>query len=239
MLFYKPVVKIPKHLAIILDGNGRWALNNNMSRSLGHKKGAEVVKDIIDYAFNKGVVVLSLYCFSTENWKRNAEEVAFLMKLPIQYFTDYEDSLIKNDIKVIISGEMSSLPLATKLSFEKIILKTKHCQKRTLNICFNYGFVDEIIKATKQISKKVLNNELCIESIDKKTIDDHLYSKGLPDIDLLIRTSNEKRLSNFMLLQAAYAELYFTKTLWPAFTKKDLDKAFIEYSKRNRKFGGT
>ena len=238
MSLKKQTRTIPKHLAIILDGNGRWALKNNLSRSLGHKQGAKVVKEIIDYSFSLGITVLSLFCFSTENWKRSEEEVNFLMELPIKYFDQYEERLIKNDIKVIISGDISKLPLKTKLSFERIILNTKKCQSKILNICFNYGSIDELVRATKLICIKAINKEIEIDQIDQNLINNHLYSKGLPDVDLLIRTSNEKRLSNFMLIQSSYAELYFTKTLWPLFTKKDLDKAIEEYSKRKRRFGG-
>ena len=220
--------KVPNHLAIILDGNGRWAKSKGLVRSIGHKVGANIAKDIISYVFDKDVKVLSLFCFSTENWKRSEAEINYLMSIPITYFSKYEENLIKKGIKVIFSGDLSKLPLNTKLACEKISLKTKVNDKHILNICLNYGGKDEIIKACKEIANKVKNNIISIDDINENVFENHLYSKDLPMIDLLIRTSNEKRLSNFMLYQLAYAELYFTKVLWPDFNKKCIDKAFKE-----------
>lgn len=230
--------KVPTHLAIILDGNGRWAKRKGLVRSIGHKVGAKTAKDIISYVFKKDVKVLSLFCFSTENWKRNEDEINYLMSIPITYFTKYEEDLIKDNIKVIFSGDLSKLPLNTKLACEKISLKTKSNDKYVLNICLNYGGKTEIVKACKEIANKVKNNIISIDDINEDVFENHLYSKDLPMVDLLIRTSNEKRLSNFMLYQLAYAELYFTKVLWPDFNKKCIDKAFKEYNLRKRRFGG-
>lgn len=230
--------KVPTHLAIILDGNGRWAKRKGLVRSIGHKVGAKTAKDIISYVFDKDVKVLSLFCFSTENWKRNEDEINYLMSIPITYFTKYEEDLIKDNIKVIFSGDLSKLPLNTKLACEKIALKTKLNDKYVLNICLNYGGKDEIVKACKELANKVKNNIISIDDINEDVFENHLYSKDLPMVDLLIRTSNEKRLSNFMLYQLAYAELYFTKVLWPDFNKKCIDKAFKEYNLRKRRFGG-
>ena len=229
---------VPTHLAIILDGNGRWAKQKGLIRSLGHKQGAKVVKEVISYVFKENVKVLSLFCFSTENWKRDQKEIDYLMSLPIKYFLKYEENLINNGVKVIFSGDLSKLPLNTRLACEKIALKTKLCDKHILNICLNYGGQDEIVKACIEIAKKVKNNIISIDEINKEIFENHLYSKGLPSIDLLIRTSNEKRLSNFMLYQLAYAELYFTKVLWPDFSKRCIKKAFKEYNQRIRRFGG-
>jgi undecaprenyl diphosphate synthase len=231
-------MKIPTHLAIILDGNGRWAQKKGLIRSLGHKAGAKALKDTASDAFKMGVNVLSVYCFSTENWKRDKDEVDYLFTLPIEYFNKYTESLIKNDIKVIFSGDISKLPKETFVACDAVRLKTKDCKSHVLNICLNYGSHDEIIKATKEIALKVKNNELDINDINKETIENHLYTKDLPPVDLLIRTSNEQRISNFLLWQISYAELYFTKTHWPAFNKKTLEKAFIEYTYRDRRFGG-
>ncbi len=231
-------MKIPTHLAIILDGNGRWALKQGLARTLGHKAGAKTMKDIVEYAFTLGVKVLSLFCFSTENWKREKEEVDYLFTLPIEYFGKYTDKLIEDDIKVVISGDISSLPQETIIACDKAVLKTKNCASHVLNICLNYGSHDEIIRAVKQIANEVKNNQLDINDIHEKTFENYLYTKGLPPVDFLIRTSNEKRISNFMLWQISYAEIYFTKTLWPAFTKKDLKKALMDYAQRNRRFGG-
>lgn len=231
-------VKIPSHIAIILDGNGRWALKQGLVRTLGHKAGANTMKNIINYAFDLGVKVLSLFCFSTENWKRDQKEVDYLFTLPIEYFNKYTDTLVENGIKVVISGDLSKLPQETILACDKALLKTANCQKHVLNICLNYGGKAEIVRACKLIVSEVINNKLDLNSLDEMTFENYLYTKGLPPIDLLIRTSNEKRISNFMLYQLAYAEIYFTKTLWPAFSKKDLDKAILEYNNRNRRFGG-
>ena len=230
--------KVPTHLAIILDGNGRWALKKGLIRSLGHKQGAKVVKEVISYVFEQKVKVLSLFCFSTENWKRDKTEINYLMSIPIKYFNEYEKNLIDGGIKVIFSGDLTKIPLDSKLACERIALKTKHCEKHILNICLNYGGKDEIIRASKEIAKKVKNDIISIDDIDNEVFENHLYSKDLPMIDLLIRTSNEQRLSNFMLYQLAYAELYFTKVLWPDFNKKCIDKAFKEYNLRKRRFGG-
>ena len=231
-------MKIPTHLAIILDGNGRWAQKKGLIRSLGHKAGAKALKETTNNAFKMGVKVLSVFCFSTENWKRDKEEVDYLFTLPIEYFNKYSDSLIKNDIKVIFSGDISKLPKETFIACDAIRLKTSNCKSFVLNICINYGSHDEILMATKQIASKVKNNELDVNDITKDVFENHLYTKGLPPVDLLIRTSNEQRISNFLLWQISYAELYFTKTHWPAFTKHTLEKAFIEYGKRDRRFGG-
>lgn len=231
-------MKIPTHLAIILDGNGRWAQKKGLIRSLGHKAGAKALKETTNNAFKMGVKVLSVFCFSTENWKRDKEEVDYLFTLPIEYFNKYSDSLVKNDIKVIFSGDISKLPKETFIACDAIRLKTSNCKSFVLNICINYGSHDEILMATKNIASKVKNNELDVNDITKEVFENHLYTKGLPPVDLLIRTSNEQRISNFLLWQISYAELYFTKTHWPAFTKHTLEKAFIEYGKRDRRFGG-
>lgn len=231
-------MKIPTHLAIILDGNGRWAQKKGLIRSLGHKAGANALKETTNNAFKMGVKVLSVFCFSTENWKRDKEEVEYLFTLPIEYFNKYSDSLVKNDIKVIFSGDISKLPKETFMACDAIRLKTKNCKSFVLNICINYGSHDEIVMACKTISSKVKNNELDVNDITKEVFENHLYTNGLPPVDLLIRTSNEQRISNFLLWQISYAELYFTKTHWPAFTKHTLEKAFIEYGKRDRRFGG-
>ena len=237
-LFKIQEMKIPTHLAIILDGNGRWAQKQGLARTLGHKAGANTLKEMTNYAFSLGVKVLSVYCFSTENWKRDKAEVDYLFTLPIEYFAKYTERLIQNDTRVVISGDISKLPKETMLACDSVVLKTKNCQSHILNICLNYGSHDEIIKAVKQISNEVKNNQLSIEDINAKMFENYLYTKDLPPVDLLIRTSNEKRISNFLLWQISYAEIYFTKTLWPAFSKKDLQKAFLDFAKRDRRFGG-
>lgn len=231
-------MKVPIHLAIILDGNGRWALKNGFIRSIGHKYGANALKEIVSYSFELGVKYLSLYCFSTENWKRDKNEIDYLFSLISQYLNKYCNDFINKKIKVIFSGDLSILPNETKLACDMVSLKSKNCDKFILNICLNYGSKNEIIRATTNIAKDVKNGLLNEMDIDENTFEKYLYSNGLPSVDFLIRTSNEKRLSNFMLWQISYAEIYFCKTLWPEFTKKDLEKAFVEYGKRNRRYGG-
>lgn len=231
-------MKVPIHLAIILDGNGRWALKNGFIRSIGHKYGANALKEIVSYSFELGVKYLSLYCFSTENWKRDKNEIDYLFSLISQYLNKYCNDFINKKIKVIFSGDLSILPNETKLACDMVSLKSKNCDKFILNICLNYGSKNEIIRATTNIAKDVKNGLLNEMDIDENTFEKYLYSNGLPNVDFLIRTSNEKRLSNFMLWQISYAEIYFCKTLWPEFTKKDLEKAFVEYGKRNRRYGG-
>ncbi|MCI5745932.1 MAG: isoprenyl transferase [Erysipelotrichaceae bacterium] len=231
-------IKIPRHLAIILDGNGRWALSQGQARTFGHKIGANTMKEMVNYAFSLGIEVISLYCFSTENWKRSKEEIDYLFTLPIEYFNKYMDKLIEDDIRVIISGDISSLPKQTILACDSAVLKTKDCKSHVLNICLNYGGHDEIIRAVKQIAYEVKNDKVDVKDINEEMFSSYLYTKDLPMVDLLIRTSNEKRISNFMLWQISYAEIYFCKTLWPAFTKSDLDKALKDFSKRKRRFGG-
>ena len=231
-------MKIPTHLAIIMDGNGRWATKKGLIRSMGHKAGAKALKDTTNNAFKMGVKVLSVFCFSTENWKIDKQEIDYLFTLPVEYFNKYADSLVKNDIKVIFSGDISKLPKETYIACDAIRLKTSNCKSHVLNICINYGAQDEILMAVKKIASEVKNDNLTVEDINKQVFESYLYTKDLPPVDLLIRTSNEHRISNFMLWQISYAELYFTKTHWPAFTKHALEKAFIEYTSRDRRFGG-
>lgn len=231
-------IKIPYHLAIILDGNGRWATSKGLVRTLGHKKGAQTLINIIDASYEMNVKILSIFCFSTENWKRSEKEIEFLFSLPKVYFKKYESILIKKDIKVIFSGDINALPYNTFKVLNEIKSKTRHCSKFILNVCINYGGQDEILNVIKQIALKVKKGDLDVSSISKDVIQQHLYTKNLPAVDLLIRTSNEKRISNFMLWQIAYSEIYFSKKYWPDFNKNDLIEAFIDYSKRDRRYGG-
>ena len=178
-------IKIPEHIAIILDGNGRWALKRGLIRTMGHKVGAETMRKTINYAFSLGVKVLSLFCFSTENWKRDKEEIAYLFTLPIEYFNKYTDKLIEEDVKVVVSGDISVLPKETMLACDKAILKTKNCKSYVLNICLNYGGKAEIIRACKQIVNDVNSNKLLLENLNEKTFENYLYTKNLPPVDLL------------------------------------------------------
>ncbi|MCD6482391.1 MAG: isoprenyl transferase [Candidatus Izimaplasma sp.] len=228
---------IPSHIAIILDGNGRWAQKNKYIRTVGHKIGAENLKNMAIICNEVGIKVLSVYAFSTENWNRPADEVDYLMKLPHEFEESYKGQFKENDIKVIFSGRRDRFSLENIKLINKIEEKTKHRKGLILNVCFDYGSHTEIIEAVKQISELYKQNEIEINEIDKTMIEKHLYTKDLPPLDLLIRTSGELRISNFLLWQLAYSELYFTKKLWPEFKRKELFKALDNFQKRNRRFG--
>ncbi|XMB71841.1 isoprenyl transferase [Mycoplasmatota bacterium WC30] len=231
-------LNIPEHVAIILDGNGRWAKKRHMPRTFGHQVGVENIKNITIAASELGIKALSVYAFSTENWKRPKIEVDFLMKLPGEFEKKFKVDFEKYDIKVMFSGRKTHLSPKNLEILERITTKTKDRQGTILNICFDYGSQTEITEAVKQISKDVLSNKMKPEDIKPSDIEKYLYTKDLPKLDLLIRPSGEVRLSNFLLWQAAYSELYFCDTFWPAFSKKDLEKAILEFNKRNRRFGG-
>ena len=229
-------VNIPVHVGIIMDGNGRWAQKRGLKRTFGHKKGAETLKKIAKYAFEKGVKVLSVYAFSTENWNRSEDEVNFLMDLFLKNFNKSFNDLKKNNIKIVFSGLRDRLNSDVLQAMDKVTEETKNNNGGIFNICLNYGGKDEIINATKNICKDLMNNKLTINDINKESYSKYLFN-NLPDIDLLIRTSNEHRISNFMLWQIAYSELYFTEVLWPDFNKREFDKALKEYKNRDRRFG--
>lgn len=228
---------IPKHVAIIMDGNGRWAEQRGLKRSDGHKAGSEALKKVVEYAFNNGIEVLSVFAFSTENFKRSAEEVNYLMNLFVVVFKKYFNELHNKGIKIVFSKKEEGLPVNLEKLIKDITEKTKKNKKGIFNVCINYGGYDEIIDMTKKISAKVKNNELDINDINAHVINENLY-QVLPPIDLVIRTSGEYRISNFMLLQMAYAELYFTNTYFPDFNDAEFEKALNEYKNRNRRFGG-
>ncbi|PAT02392.1 hypothetical protein CI105_00025 [Candidatus Izimaplasma bacterium ZiA1] len=229
---------IPKHIAIILDGNGRWAKKRNMPRNLGHKRGTLNLKNITIACNVLGIKALSVYAFSTENWKRPKEEVDYLMELPKQFTEDYKGQFKENDIRVMFSGRrdrMSKVNYDLMLEIEE---KTKDREGLILNVCFDYGSHFEITEAVKQIAKDVKDNNVDISDINEDMIASNLYTKELPPLDLMIRTSGEQRISNFLLWQLAYSELYFTKKFWPEFSKKELLKALDNFQNRDRKFGG-
>lgn len=230
-------ITIPKHIGIIMDGNGRWAKKRMLPRNMGHKKGAEVFQDITRYCNELGLEAVTFYAFSTENWKRPAEEVNGIMALLKEYLVkafDYE----KENNRVIFLGDKSAFSgelLELMLDIEE---KTKDRTGMTLNIALNYGSRNEIVHATKNIAKRVMDGEISLEDVDENLFSDYLYTKGQPDPDFILRPSGEKRLSNFLLWQSAYAEFVYMDVLWPDFTRADLDKAIIEFNKRNRRFGG-
>jgi len=231
-------IKIPNHLAIILDGNGRWATSKGLPRTSGHKEGTLNIKTIAHHAFSLGINTLSMYCFSTENWKRDKEEVDYLMNLPIIYFPKYKEDLLKDDCKLMISGDLEGVPSLTRKVIEDAIEYTKNCKSHVLNLCFNYGSHKEIVEASKKIASEYKDGKLDIESLDERAFESYLYTKDLKPVDLVIRTAGEQRLSNFLLWQISYAEFYFPSVTWPEFSKEELDKALIEFTKRDRKYGG-
>ena len=230
-------ITIPKHIGIIMDGNGRWAKKRLLPRNMGHKKGAEVFQDITRYCNELGLEAVTFYAFSTENWKRPAEEVNGIMSLLKEYLVkafDYE----KENNRVIFLGDKSAFSgelLDLMLDIEE---KTKDRTGMTLNIALNYGSRNEIVHAAQNIAKRVRDGQIALEDIDEKLFSDYLYTKGQPDPDFILRPSGEKRLSNFLLWQSAYAEFVYMDVLWPDFTRADLDKAIVEFNKRNRRFGG-
>lgn len=231
-------MNIPKHVAIIMDGNGRWATKRNLSRSIGHLEGSKTLKKIVEYAFSNGIEILSVFAFSTENFKRSKEEVNYLMNLFVKMFKDYFDELNEKGIKIVFSKKESGLPDKLENIIKDVTEKTKNNKNGIFNVCINYGGQDEIVDVVKKISKKVLDGNINIDDINKNIIEENLYQK-LPPIDLLIRTSGEYRISNYMLWQMAYSEMYFTNTYFPDFDEFELKKAIEEYSKRDRRFGNT
>ncbi|MDD3842590.1 MAG: polyprenyl diphosphate synthase [Candidatus Izemoplasmatales bacterium] len=228
---------IPEHVAIILDGNGRWAKKRGMPRTFGHQAGVENIRRIAIASQNIGIKALSVFAFSTENWNRPQGEIDYLMTLPKEFETKFHDDFQKNDIKVIFSGRKTKLSEVNIAIMERITTESKDRQGLILNICFDYGSYDELTEAVKAIAYNVRNGDLDPETITPDVIASHLLTRNLPPLDFLIRTSGEQRLSNFMLWQAAYAELYFTPTYWPDFSPKELMKAIKDFSLRDRRFG--
>ncbi len=233
----KPKI-IPQHVAIILDGNGRWARRRGMPRTFGHQVGIENIRNVALIANELGVKALSVFAFSTENWKRPPAEVDFLMKMPSEFETKFGAEFEKNGIKVVFSGRKTKLSPENQTILERITTKSALRTGLVLNICFDYGSYYELTEAVRAIADAVQAGTLAPADITAEAIAARLMTKDLPPLDLLIRTSGEQRLSNFLLWQAAYSELYFTKTFWPAFGRSDLLKAFRAYAKRDRRYGG-
>lgn len=228
---------LPKHIAIIMDGNRRWAKNKGLPISLGHKEGAKTLEKIVRYANKIGIKYITVYAFSTENWKRTEEEVSALMNLFQSYLDDYSKRADSENIKVKIIGSKKGLSEKMKKSIEKCMERTKQNTGITFNIALNYGGRDEIVNAVKSIAEKIEQKEISINEITEQTISDNLYTKNQPDPDILIRTSGELRLSNFLPWQLVYTEFIFVEKNWPDFNEEDLDNAIKIYQKRNRKFG--
>lgn len=231
------MINVPNHVAIIMDGNGRWAQDRGLKRSLGHKAGGEALEKIALYAKKIGVKILSVYAFSTDNFKRSAEEVNFLMDLLIYYFNEKLDSVCKDGIKIVFSGRREPLSSKVLAAMDKIVERTKNNQECILNICLNYGGQEEIVDASIKIAKDINEGVLKEDDLNRENYFKYLYQE-LPPIDLLIRTGKEHRLSNFMLYQAFYAEIYFIDTYFPDFDEDSLDKAIEYFNKCDRRYGG-
>lgn len=229
---------IPQHIAIIMDGNGRWAKKRNMPRTFGHRAGVETIREIVKASSELGVKYLTLYAFSTENWKRPSDEVNALMNLLVEYLRNEVEELHKNNVIINAIGDISKLPQICQDELKSAYEKTKNNTGLTLNLALNYGSRDEIVKATRKIAEMVKNNEISLEDIDDKLISSCLYTANMPDPDLLIRPSGEYRISNFLLWQIAYSEFWFSHIFWPDFKREDLYKAILDYQNRDRRFGG-
>ncbi len=229
--------KIPTHIGIILDGNRRWARKRGLPPMEGHRAGAENLDKIIKFSKKIGIKILSVYAFSTENWKRSPAEVNFLMNLLVEYFKTKLNFFQENKIKIVHSGRFNKLPSPAKIAIQNAVKKTKKNDEFIFNVCFNYGGRAEILDAIRKIYRDIKKKKFSIRKLNEKSFYQFLYHPEIPDPDLIIRTSGEIRTSNFLLWQSAYSEWYFTKTLWPDFDEKELIKAIKDYQKRNRRFG--
>jgi len=228
---------IPKHVAIIMDGNGRWAAKRHLSRSAGHRAGVESLREIINISIELGIEHLTVYSLSSENWKRPEGEIKFLMKLFLVTIKNELRLLMEHGVRLRLVGDRKSLPTEVVKAYEEAEKKTSENTRLNFNIALNYGSRQEILNAFKVLGKKINSSELKFEDISIKDLSDNLYTKDIPDPDFLIRTSGEHRISNFLLWQISYSELYFTKVLWPDFKRKHFMIAINEYQKRNRRFG--
>lgn len=226
------------HLAVIMDGNGRWARKRGLPRKAGHKAGAEKLRSLTEWCGNRGIKYLTVYAFSTENWTRPTEEVSALMELLIEFLNKYDAEMEEQGVRLRILGELETLPPYLSAELGKAEKRSIHRHKMQLIIAFNYGGRRELVHSIKEIGRKVLANEIIIEDINESMISNNLYLPDVPDPDLIIRPSGELRLSNFLIWESAYSELWFSNTLWPDFTEKDLDIALNEFTSRERRFGG-
>ncbi|MGE4293211.1 MAG: isoprenyl transferase [Desulfovibrio sp.] len=226
---------LPRHIAVIMDGNGRWATRRGMKRYEGHRAGVESARNLVTHCRKLGVGHLTLYTFSTENWSRPEEEKRVLFDLLVQFLKGEVASLVEQDIRLRILGDLSRFPLAVREVLKFVLSRTASCQSMTLNLALNYGGRDEILRAVRLLAAQGLQPE----EITSEAFSDALYTQGQPDPELIIRTSGELRISNFLLWQAAYSEFYFTETLWPDFSPEELDKALADFASRQRRFGKT
>ncbi len=232
------LTRLPQHIGIIMDGNGRWATGKGLIRTSGHKAGVNTLKKILKTCIKYNIPILTVYAFSTENWKRPVTEVDFLMKLFSSFLAEQIDEMCEDNVRIHFIGRVDELPGNLPKELHEAEERTKDNTGVCFNVAVNYGGRDELVTAIRNIATKVKNDELAIEDIDDKVIDDNLYTKNLPPVDLMIRTSGDIRLSNFLLWQSAYAEFWFTKTNWPDFSDKEFLKAIVDFQKRDRRFGG-
>ena len=231
-------MKIPQHVAIILDGNGRWAKSKGMPRTYGHIEGAKTVEKICEEAWKMGIKYLTVYAFSTENWKRSKEEVDALMKLLRNYMKNCLKTAEKNDMVVRVIGDKTGLDDDIREKIDELEEVSANNQGLNFQIAINYGSRDEIVRSVRKVMEDVKAGKIEVDQMDEEMFDSYLDTAGIPSPDLLIRTSGEQRLSNFLMWQLAYTEFYFTDVPWPAFTKEDLEKAIEKYNSRDRRFGG-
>lgn len=228
---------LPEHIAIIMDGNRRWAKEHNVPIQMGHKEGAKTIEKIVEYANQIGLKYITVYAFSTENWKRSQEEVSWLMQLLQNYLDEYSKRADTQNIRIRVLGDMTALNQGLQNSIADAIERTKNNTGTSFNVALNYGGRDEIVKATQKIAKQVQDGVLSIEDINEEVLSNNMYTYDMPDPDLMIRTSGELRTSGFLMWQLAYTEFLFVDKYWPDFTEKDLDDAIEAYGKRKRKFG--
>ncbi len=229
--------KLPRHVGIIMDGNGRWAKQHKLGVALGHRQGVETLREIIRHTDDLGIKSLSIYAFSTENWNRSKEEVGALMQLILDFFMSEIDELMEKNVRILILGEKDVFPQKQREVLIEAETRSAKNNGLNLNICLNYGGRAELVRAARLIAEEVQGGKLTVDHIDEKAVSDRLYTAGQSDVDLMIRTSGEMRLSNFLLWQCAYAEFLFPKTLWPDFTVQDYDEALMAYGGRERRFG--
>lgn len=231
--------KVPQHLAVIMDGNGRWATAKGLLRTAGHEQGVKTVEEVIEGCGKLGIQYLTLYAFSTENWNRPKLEVKTLMQLLVYNLKKELKRFMEKEVRLNTIGNVDMLPKNVQKKLAEVKDATQNNTKLILTLALSYGSREELVNSIKEICTKVKNNIISVENIDEVVINEHLYTQNLPDVDLLIRTSGEQRISNFLLWQIAYAELYFTEVLWPDFKKEHLFEAILNYQQRERRFGKT
>ncbi|NIM03709.1 isoprenyl transferase [bacterium] len=229
--------RLPQHIAIIMDGNGRWAKKHNRRRIEGHLEGAKAIRRVVRFCGEIGIKILTLFAFSTENWNRPKREIQALMNLLYKFLKEETNNLRKNNIKLVVSGQVERLPSKVRAELSSSIDGTKENSGLILNLALSYGGREEIVRACREIAKQVCNRREKFKDINEQFFNEYLYTSGLPDPDLLIRTSGEFRISNFLLWQIAYSEIYVTPVLWPDFNRRDLLLALIDYQRRERRFG--